>query len=108
MSSPISWAVLFVAGLFEIIWAISLKYSQSFSRLLPSMITLGAMVASVALLGWALKQLPLGSAYAVWVGIGAAGTALLGIMLFDESISAMRLACIGLIVLGVAGLKFAQ
>lgn len=107
MSSTLSWTVLFLAGLFEIVWAIGLKYSEGFSRLLPSIITVVAMAISVTLLGWALKQLPVGSAYAVWVGIGAVGTALLGIVLFDESTSALRLACIGLIVLGVIGLKFA-
>lgn len=107
MSSTLSWTVLFLAGLFEIVWAIGLKYSEGFSRLLPSIITVVAMAISVTLLGWALKQLPVGSAYAVWVGIGAVGTALLGIVLFDESTSALRLTCIGLIVLGVIGLKFA-
>jgi quaternary ammonium compound-resistance protein SugE len=107
MSSSLSWTVLFLAGLFEIVWAIGLKYSEGFSRLLPSAITVLAMAVSVTLLGWALKQLPVGSAYAVWVGIGAVGTALLGIVLFDESTSVLRLGCIGLIVLGVIGLKFA-
>ena len=100
--------MLFLAGLFEIVWAIGLKYSDGFSRLLPSAITVAAMAVSIVLLSWALKQLPVGSAYAVWVGIGAVGTALLGIVLFDESTSAMRLVCIGLIVLGVIGLKFAS
>jgi len=107
MSSSLSWTVLFLAGLFEIVWAIGLKYSEGFSRFLPSAITVLAMAISVTLLGWALKQLPVGSAYAVWVGIGAVGTALLGIVLFDESTSVLRLGCIGLIVLGVIGLKFA-
>nr|WP_269465499.1 quaternary ammonium compound efflux SMR transporter SugE [Steroidobacter denitrificans] len=107
MSSPLSWTVLLLAGLFEIVWAIGLKYSEGFSRFLPSAITVLAMAISVTLLGWALRQLPVGSAYAVWVGIGAVGTALLGIVLFHESTSVLRLICIGLIVLGVIGLKFA-
>ncbi|AMN46558.1 hypothetical protein ACG33_05485 [Steroidobacter denitrificans] len=102
-----SWTVLLLAGLFEIVWAIGLKYSEGFSRFLPSAITVLAMAISVTLLGWALRQLPVGSAYAVWVGIGAVGTALLGIVLFHESTSVLRLICIGLIVLGVIGLKFA-
>ncbi|MBN9004221.1 MAG: quaternary ammonium compound efflux SMR transporter SugE [Rhizobiales bacterium] len=101
-----AWFILFVAGLMEIGWAIGLKYTDGFSRLVPSVLTLAAMAASILLLGWALKTLPIGTAYAVWTGIGAVGTALLGIVLLGEPATAMRLACIGLIVAGIAGLKF--
>jgi quaternary ammonium compound-resistance protein SugE len=101
-----AWFILFVAGLMEIGWAIGLKYTDGFSRLVPSVLTLAAMAASILLLGWALKTLPIGTAYAVWTGIGAVGTAILGIVLLGEPATAMRLACIGLIVAGIAGLKF--
>jgi quaternary ammonium compound-resistance protein SugE len=100
-----AWAILFVAGLLEIGWAIGLKYTEEFSRLVPSLLTLTAMAGSVILLGVALKTLPIGTAYAVWTGIGAVGTAALGIILFGEPATAMRLASIGLIVAGIAGLK---
>jgi len=100
-----AWAILFVAGLLEIGWAIGLKYTEGFSRLVPSVLTLTAMAGSVILLGVALKTLPIGTAYAVWTGIGAVGTAALGIILFGEPATAMRLASIGLIVAGIAGLK---
>jgi quaternary ammonium compound-resistance protein SugE len=100
-----AWAVLFVAGLLEIGWAIGLKYTEGFSRLVPSLLTLAAMAGSVILLGLALKTLPIGTAYAVWTGIGAVGTALLGIALFGEPATALRLASIGLIVAGIVGLK---
>ncbi len=103
-----SWILLFLAGLFEIAWAIGLKYSDGFSRLVPSIATVVAMAISIGLLGLALRQLPLGTAYAIWVGIGAVGTVILGIMLFGESTSMLRLTCVGLIVLGVIGLKFAH
>ncbi|MGH6738072.1 MAG: quaternary ammonium compound efflux SMR transporter SugE [Bradyrhizobium sp.] len=99
------WLVLVAAGLLEIGWAIGLKYTEGFTRLVPSVLTLAAMVASIILLGLALKSLPLGTAYAVWTGIGAVGTALLGIALFGEPASAARLASIGLIVAGIVGLK---
>jgi quaternary ammonium compound-resistance protein SugE len=102
-----SWLYLFVAGLFEVAWAIGLKYTEGFSRLVPSLLTVGAMIVSLALLGLALKSLPVGTAYAVWTGIGAVGTAALGIYLFDEPATVARLACIGLIVAGIVGLKFA-
>ena len=105
MSTGFAWAVLFVAGLCEIGWAVGLKYTEGFSRLGPSAATLAAMVASVVLLGWSLKVLPLGTAYAVWTGIGAVGTAILGIVLFGESREAARLVSIGLIVAGIVGLK---
>jgi quaternary ammonium compound-resistance protein SugE len=102
-----SWLYLFVAGLFEVAWAIGLKYTEGFSRLVPSLLTVGAMIVSLALLGLALKSLPVGTAYAVWTGIGAVGTAALGIYLFGEPATVARLACIGLIVAGIVGLKFA-
>ncbi|MDP2133472.1 MAG: quaternary ammonium compound efflux SMR transporter SugE [Sulfuritalea sp.] len=100
-----AWIVLLVAGLCEVGWAIGLKYTEGFTRLVPSVWTLGAMVASVILLAWALKTLPVGTAYAVWTGIGAVGTALLGMALFNESREVARLVCIGLIVAGILGLK---
>ena len=100
-----AWAILFTAGLLEIGWAIGLKYTEGFSRLVPSVLTLAAMAGSVILLGIALKTLPIGTAYAVWTGIGAVGTATLGIYLFGEPATALRLASIGLIVAGIVGLK---
>ena len=100
-----AWVYLFFAGLFEIGWAIGLKYTEGFSRLIPSLLTVAAMVVSLALLGLALKTLPVGTAYAVWTGIGAVGTATLGIYLFGEPATAARLASIGLIVAGIVGLK---
>ena len=100
-----AWGILFAAGLVEIGWAVGLKYSQGFTRLWPSLATVGAMAVSLGLLGLALRTLPLGTAYAVWTGIGAVGTVLLGVVLFGESASAARLACVGLIVAGILGLK---
>ena len=100
-----AWVVLVVAGLFEVVWAIGLKYTDGFTRLWPSVATVVAMVASVVLLAWAMKTLPVGTAYAVWTGIGAVGTALLGIVLFGEPATFARLACIALIVAGIVGLK---
>ena len=100
-----AWGMLFIAGLMEIGWAIGLKYTDGFTRLVPSALTLVSMVASVVLLGLSLKTLPVGTAYAVWTGIGTVGTALLGIWLLGEPATAMRLACIGLIVAGIVGLK---
>lgn len=105
MSTGFAWIVLFIAGLCEVGWAVGLKYSEGFSRLAPSAATLAAMVASVVLLGWSLKALPLGTAYAVWTGIGAVGTAFLGMLLFGESREVARLISIGLIVAGIVGLK---
>lgn len=105
MSSEFAWLVLLVAGLCEVAWAVGLKYTEGFTRLWPSTGTLAAMVASVVLLGWSLKALPLGTAYAVWTGIGAVGTALMGMLLFGESREVARLVCIGLIVAGIVGLK---
>jgi len=100
-----AWMILFVAGLLEIGWAIGLKYTDGFSRLWPSVWTILAMVLSLILLSHALKSLPIGTAYAVWTGIGACGTAVLGIMLFGEPATAARLISIGLIVSGIVGLK---
>lgn len=99
------WVVLVIAGLFEVGWAIGLKYTEGFTRLWPSVGTLGAMVVSVGLLGLAMRSLPVGTAYAVWTGIGAVGTVVLGIVLFSEPATAARLACVGLIVAGIVGLK---
>lgn len=101
------WFILVLAGLLEIGWAIGLKYTEGFTRLWPSVFTILAMVVSLGLLGIAMKSLPVGTAYAVWMGIGAAGTVILGIFLFDESTSLLRLASVALILLGVVGLKLA-
>ena len=103
-----AWLILFVAGLLETGWAIGLKYTEGFTKLVPSVLTLATMAASVVLLSIALRTLPVGTGYAVWTGIGAVGTAILGIVLFGEPATAARLACIGLIVAGIAGLKFAS
>lgn len=100
-----TWVVLFIAGLFEIGWAVGLKYTEGFTRLWPTVGTLAALTASMGLLGLALRTLPLGTAYAVWTGIGSVGTAILGIVLFREPATAMRLTCIALIVAGIVGLK---
>ncbi|MEA2934347.1 MAG: quaternary ammonium compound-resistance protein SugE [Variibacter sp.] len=100
-----AWLYLFVAGLFEVGWAIGLKYTDGFTRLWPSVWTIAAMTASVVLLGLALRTLPVGTGYAVWVGIGAVGTAILGIVLFGDPRDPTRLVCLGLIVAGVIGLK---
>lgn len=100
-----AWFMLFVAGLMEIGWAVGLKYTEGFTRLVPSVLTLAAMAASLGLLGLVLKTLPIGTAYAVWTGIGAVGTAILGIVLFGDPATMARLICIGLIVTGIAGLK---
>ena len=103
--APCAWTYLTVAGLFEIGWAIGLKYTDGFTRLLPSLWTIASMILSIVLLGLALKTLPVGTAYAVWTGIGAVGTATLGIYLFAEPATALRLICIGLILSGIIGLK---
>jgi quaternary ammonium compound-resistance protein SugE len=100
-----AWLVLLFAGLFEIGWAVGLKYTAGFTRLLPTLLTAASMVVSLGLLGISLKTLPLGTAYAIWTGIGTLGTAVLGIALFGESADAARLACMGLIVAGIVGLK---
>ena len=97
-----SWIILVIAGLLEVVWAVGLKYTHGFSRLTPSVITVTAMIVSLALLAWAMKSLPVGTAYAVWTGIGAVGAA---IVLLCESANPMRLASLALIVLGIIGLK---
>jgi quaternary ammonium compound-resistance protein SugE len=103
-----SWILLVLAGLFEVGWAIGLKYTEGFTRLWPTLGTVSAMVVSLGLLGAAMKQLPVGTAYAVWVGVGAVGTAVLGIVLFAESASPGRLLSLALIVAGIIGLKLAS
>ncbi len=100
-----AWVVLFVAGLFEVGWAVGLKYTEGFTRPLPTLLTAVAMIVSLGLLGLALRGLPLGTAYAVWTGIGTIGTASAGMILFDESTAMLRLLSIGLIVAGIVGLK---
>src|SRR5579859_6576722 len=99
------WIYLALAGLFEVVWAIGLKYTDGFSRLWPSVVTVSAMTVSIVLLAMAVKTLPIGTAYAIWTGIGAVGAVILGIVLFGDSASPMRLACVGLVVLGMVGLK---
>jgi quaternary ammonium compound-resistance protein SugE len=103
-----AWFVLFLAGLLEIGWAVGLKYTAGFTRPLPTVLTVISMVASLGLLGLSLKTLPLGTAYAIWTGVGTLGTAVLGIALFGEEANVARLACIGLIVVGIVGLKLAS
>lgn len=100
-----SWLVLVVAGALEVVWALGLKYSEGFSRAVPSAVTVAAMVASMGLLGFAVRTLPIGTAYAVWVGIGAAGTAIGGMLLFAEPPSPARLALLALLVAAIVGLK---
>ncbi len=101
------WFLLILAGLFEIAWAVGLKHTDGFTRPLPTLLTVVALIASVVLLGMAAKTLPIGTAYAVWTGIGAAGTVLCGIIFFRDPATAIRLVCVGLILLGVLGLKLA-
>ena len=103
-----AWFVLFLAGLLEIGWAVGLKYTAGFTRPLPTVLTVISMVAGLGLLGLSLKTLPLGTAYAIWTGIGTLGTAVLGIVLLGEEANVARLACIGLIVAGIVGLKLAS
>lgn len=102
-----AWLMLIVAGSFEVVWAIGLKYAEGFTKFWPSVMTIVAMLVSIVLLGLAMKQLPVGTSYAVWVGVGAVGTAILGIVLLGESASAGRLASLALIVAGIVGLKLA-
>ncbi|HKX42456.1 MAG TPA: quaternary ammonium compound efflux SMR transporter SugE [Burkholderiaceae bacterium] len=102
------WTLLFLAGLFEVAWAIGLKYTDGFSKLVPSALTVAAMVASIVLLGLAMKHLPVGTAYAVWTGIGTIGTVILGIVLLGDSAAPLRLVCLALIVTGIAGLKLSS
>ncbi len=100
-----AWIILFIAGLFEIGWAVGLKYTEGFTKLVPTVLTGISLVLSMGLLGWAVKTLPLGTAYAVWTGVGAVGTAIIGIVLFKEPATAARLVCLALIVSGILGLK---
>ncbi len=100
-----AWTALFFAGLFEIVWAVGMKYTDGFTRLWPTVGTFAAMGVSVVLLGFAMKTLPLGTAYAVWTGIGTAGTVIVGMILFNEPATALRLGAIGLILIGGVGLK---
>ncbi|MFL9924732.1 quaternary ammonium compound efflux SMR transporter SugE [Herbaspirillum lusitanum] len=100
-----AWIILVLAGLFEIAWAVGLKYTEGFTRLWPSLATAGAMVVSIVLLALAVKTLPLSTAYAIWTGIGAVGAVILGIVLFNESASTARLLCLLMIVAGIIGLK---
>lgn len=102
------WIVLFFAGLFEVAWAVGLKYTEGFTRPWPTVATVAAMAISFGLLSQAMKSLPLGTAYAIWTGIGAVGTALVGIVLFGEPANPARIACIGLIAAGIVGLKLAS
>ncbi len=99
------WIFLIIAGLLEMAWAVGLKYSHGFTKLVPSVLTIAGMVASFYFLSLALKNLPLGTAYAIWTGIGTVGTVVLGIILFKEPVQVIRLVCIGLIVVGIVGLK---
>ena len=105
LEPKMSWLILLIAGLLEVVWAVGLKYTHGFSRLVPSVITVVAMVVSMAMLSWAMKSLPVGTAYAVWTGIGAVGAAITGILLLGESASPMRIASLALIVMGIIGLK---
>lgn len=102
-----AWTLLVIAGLFEIGWAIGLKYTQGFTRLWPSVGTAASMIVSVALLGWAMRTLPVGTAYAVWTGIGAVGTVVLGVILFHDPVNPLRVISIALIMAGLLGLKLA-
>ncbi|GGD38254.1 quaternary ammonium compound efflux SMR transporter SugE [Franconibacter pulveris 1160] len=101
-----SWLILLIAGLLEVVWAVGLKYTHGFTRLLPSLITITSMIISIVLLSFAMKTLPTGTAYAVWTGIGAVGAAIAGIVLLGESASLARIASLALIVVGIVGLKF--
>lgn len=99
------WIYLVVAGIFEVLWALGLKYSQGFTKFVPSVFTIFGMITSFYFLSLALKNLPLGTAYAIWTGIGTIGTVILGIILFKEPMDFIRLVCIGFIIIGIAGLK---
>ncbi|HEY5804358.1 MAG TPA: quaternary ammonium compound efflux SMR transporter SugE [Lysobacter sp.] len=102
------WIILVLAGLFEVGWAIGLKYTDGFSKLWPTVGTVAAMAISLGLLGIAMKSLPVGTAYAIWVGVGAVGTVILGIVLFNEPVNALRMVSVGLIIAGLVGLKLAS
>lgn len=101
-----AWIILIIAGLFETAWAVGLKYSESFTKPLPSVVTIVCLLISMVLLGYAMRSLPLGTAYAIWTGIGAVGAVIAGILLFHEPVAAARLFFAGLIVVGIIGLKF--
>lgn len=103
-----SWIILLLAGLFEVGWAVGLKYTDGFTRPLPTLLTVTAMIISLALLGLAMKELPLGTAYAIWTGVGAVGTVIAGIILFGEAMTLMRLGSVALIVCGLLGLKLSH
>ena len=105
MSAALAWTLLLVAGLFEVVWAVGLKYTAGFTRPWPTALTVAAMVVSMGLLGLVARYLPIGTAYAVWTGIGVFGTAVLGMVLFGESTAPLRLLCLGLIITGIVGLK---
>lgn len=100
-----AWVILIIAGLFEVGWAVGLKYTEGFTKLTPTVLTALSMIVSLWLLGTALKTLPLGTAYSVWVGVGAVGTVILGVILFNESVSVARMLSVGLIIAGIVGLK---
>lgn len=103
-----AWVLLIIAGVFEVGWAIGLKYTHGFTKLVPTLLTAASMIVSLGLLGIAMKSLPVGTAYSVWVGVGAVGTVILGIALLDEPATAGRIASIALIVLGIVGLKLSS
>ena len=105
MSTSVAWILLTLAGLFEVAWAVGLKYTQGFSRPIPTVLTVAAMIISMGLLGVAARQLPIGTAYAVWTGVGVFGTAVLGMYLFGESTAPLRLLCLAFIITGIIGLK---
>lgn len=105
MSNSLAWVLLWAAGFFEVAWAVGLKYTVGFTRPVPTALTVAAMVVSMGLLGLVARQLPIGTAYAIWTGIGVFGTAVLGMYLFGESTAALRLLCLGLILTGIVGLK---
>ncbi|HEY3859218.1 MAG TPA: quaternary ammonium compound efflux SMR transporter SugE [Gammaproteobacteria bacterium] len=107
MNASLAWVLLFIAGLFEVAWAVGLKYTVGFTRPIPTVLTVTAMVISMGLLGVTTRSLPIGTAYAVWTGIGVFGTAVLGMYLFGESMAPLRLLCLGLIITGIIGLKLA-
>lgn len=104
-SQPMAWLYILIAGIFEIAWAVGLKYAQGFTRFWPSAVTVVAMIATYVFLGLGVKTIPIGTGYAVWTGIGVAGTAVLGIVLFGESVAPAKLVCIGLILAGIIGLR---
>jgi quaternary ammonium compound-resistance protein SugE len=103
-----SWFILLLAGLFEVGWAVGLKYTDGFTRPLPTLLTVAAIIASLALLGLAMKELPLGTAYAIWTGVGAIGTVIAGIILIGEALSLLRIASVALIICGLVGLKLSH